>query len=42
MIIRILSKEFYLRIGSPLLWVLSFLTCGFFCAFFMKLLWMIG
>lgn len=42
MIIRILSKEFYLRTGSPLWWILTFLTCGFFFSLFMKVLWMIG
>ena len=42
MIIRILSKEFYLRVGSPLWWFFTFLICGFFLNLFMKILWMVG
>ena len=42
MIIRIFSKEFYLRTGSLLWWVLTFLICGFFFNMFMKILWTLG
>ena len=42
MIIRFLSKKFYLRTGSFLWWILTFLICGFFFNIFMKILWMVG
>ena len=42
MIIHILSKKFYIRVGSPLWWILTFLICGFFFNLFMKILWAIG
>jgi hypothetical protein len=42
MIIRIFSKEFYLRTGSLLWWILTFLICGFFINIFMKILWIVG
>ena len=42
MIIRILSKEFYLRVGSPLWWAISFLFCGGAFYMFMKILWFVG
>ena len=42
MIIRILSKEFYLRTGSLLWWTITFLFCGSAFYMFMKILWMVG
>lgn len=42
MIIRFFSKEFYLRVGSPLWWAISLLICGFFFNMFMKILWLLG
>ena len=42
MIIRILSKEFYLRTGSPLWWAISLFNCLAFFYIFMKILWMVG
>lgn len=42
MIIRILSKEFYLRTGSLLWWILTFLNCGVFFYIFIRILWMVG
>ena len=42
MIIRIFSKEFYLRTGSTLWWVLTFLNCSFFFFLFLKILWLVG
>ena len=42
MIIRVLSKKFYLRVGSPLWWAISLAICAFFFNLFMKILWTIG
>lgn len=42
MIVRILSKKFYLRVGSPLWWIITFLFCGGTFYMFMKILWMVG
>lgn len=42
MIIRIFSKEFYLRTGSLLWWVLTFLNCGSFFFLFLEILWLVG
>ena len=42
MSLRILSKEFYLRVGSLMWWVINLLICGFFFNLFMKILWTIG
>lgn len=42
MIIRIFSKEFYIHVGSPFWWGITFLNCGIFFYLFMKILWMVG
>lgn len=42
MIIRILSKEFYLRTGSLLWWAINLPICAFFFWIFMKILWIVG
>ena len=42
MIVRILSKKFYLRVGSPLWWIITFLFCSGTFYMFMKILWMVG
>lgn len=42
MIIRILSKKFYLRVGSPLWWAITFLFCGSAFYMFMEILWAVG
>lgn len=42
MYIRIFSKKFFLRIGSPLWWILTFLFCGGALYIFLRILWMVG
>ena len=42
MIIKILSKKFYLRVGSPLWWTISLSISAFFLVLFMRVLWLIG
>ena len=42
MIIRVLSKKFYLRVGSPLWWTISLSVSAFFFVLFMRILWLVG